>query len=263
MKKKEEKTRIHSKTQKRSPAAPRVRTPTPRAAPRTDHALRGWGRAVKGQGAASGSPPLTHGTANKGAKGYFRATKYANAGAARGPMGGDQQRLRRRQLSTIGSLPPPIGERLRRGRGLPRRWVRIWGLRGGGSAPELRPRPLFRAIPARPAPPLPSRHSLRCLSVGTEHPRARASHAGPTRGYGRMARVPGRAVADEDLPQSAFRGDRPLCAEPEKGNKPPHLPSSRTPCLMQIGVTDSGARAVRSPISPLVRRVQGSGSREE
>ncbi|KAL6065457.1 hypothetical protein STEG23_011570, partial [Scotinomys teguina] len=136
----------------------RVRAPDPSWS--AYHALRDWGRAVKGQGAASGSPPPTPSTANKGAKGYFRATKYANVGAARGPMGGDQRRLRRQRLSTIGSLPPPIGERLRRGRGLPQRWVRIWVPRGGGSASELRPRPLFRAIPARPAPPLRSRHSL-------------------------------------------------------------------------------------------------------
>lgn len=135
----------------------------------------GPGRAVKEQGAASGSPPLTHSTTNKGAKGYFRATKYANTGAARGPMGGDQRRLRRRPLSTIGSLPPPMGERPRQGRGLPRRWVRVWLLRGGGSA---RSSALGRfSAPSAVAPPAPPLRSSRCVrspSVGTEHPRARA-----------------------------------------------------------------------------------------
>lgn len=77
-------------------------------------------------------------------------------------MGGDQRRLRRRPLSTIGSLPPPMGERPRRGRGLPGVGC---GSRVCGAAGQLGAPPQAAALP---------RPCVRSPSVGTEHPRARA-----------------------------------------------------------------------------------------
>lgn len=147
-------TRLHSRTRNEGWVwGQRAReAPTSGLAPGTTRG-RTPAEQFKGQDAASGRP-LTHRTGNKGAKGYFRATKYANTGEARGPMGGDQRRLRRRRPPAIGSLPRPIGGRLRRGRRLSRRRVRVLGPAGrrvrGGAPPSA-------AFPRHRQPPRPPR----------------------------------------------------------------------------------------------------------
>lgn len=115
-------------------------------------------------------------------------------------MGGDQLRLQRRQLSMIGSLSPPIGEQLRRGRRLSGRWVRV--RISSGAARQRRSPALGRfSAPSAAAPPRQSRSRLRYSpwgpSILQRVPRefTRNLHA-------RMVRAP---AAHEDFPLCAFR----------------------------------------------------------
>lgn len=142
----------------------------------------GWGRAVKGQEKrerAEGNtiPPLNLDKTNEGAKGYFRATKDGNPGAAPGPMNGNQQTA---LAEAAHGDRLPLSANRERGEAPARSrggvsldagcstWTRQAGPGERGS-PALYP--LLRAsLTARPTPGRPAGFGEGFYPVGTKHP---------------------------------------------------------------------------------------------
>lgn len=121
----------------------------------------------------------------EGAKGYFRATKDGNPGAAQGPMNGNQQTAL--AAAADGDRLPPSTNRVReeappapspaRGGVSLHAGCSTWSRRVGPAERETPPRGRVCApcAPVSRPRPAPDPRSLRSFSVGTKHPPAPCS----------------------------------------------------------------------------------------